>query len=438
MSEDYNYIDQIIRQKFEDFEPEPPAQVWDKVKSGISKTPPPSSPGILMPIIVAVSLLIFVAGLFHQFYHSTSGSTQTADGNAITIQSASLGSTGSTTTSDNSLQESFVQAQPEVAAAAEDAQPVLEQKATPVPVRAPFNQKVKPERKKKNSTTAAQGATVSNTRTAQLKPGLVQALKSGELTYEDAVKYNLSAKDFRKLNSYREAAKARLASWSLGLYFNPEVTSCKDESINNSQSYNISLLPEVRFNRFFIQSGVNMRLTHDKGNMTVDYNRYLGSYEDVYNITFDTINGEIIPTYYTNTVDVWDTIAHYSVSERTANYTYLEVPVMFGYRYTFGKVSLFAKAGPSASFMVGKRIPEAANPEDNAKIVNVAYQVPLRSTVNWQMLVGAGIDYKLADRISFSLEPTFRFALKSEYDLQGENNNNTKSFGIRAGLHYNF
>ena len=69
MEENYNHIDQIIRQKFENFEPEPPVQVWEKIRSGINKTPPPSSStGFVMPIIVAVSLLVFIAGLVHNIY----------------------------------------------------------------------------------------------------------------------------------------------------------------------------------------------------------------------------------------------------------------------------------------------------------------------------------------------------------------------------------
>jgi hypothetical protein len=439
MSEDFNHIDQIIRQKFDNFEPEPPLEVWDKIKSGISKTPPPpSSPGILLPIIVSVSLLIFVAGLFHHFYKNTIQSAQNIEAGSITIQSASLGSTGSTTTSGNLLQEAFTQAQPEIASAAPDAGTILEPKASTMPVRAPFNQDVKADRKKKHSNSATQSTITSPPRTGQWKPGLVQALQSGELTYANAAKYNLSPRDVKKLYSYRETSKTKFADWSIGLYFNPEVTSCKDKSIENTISYNLSLLPQVSFNRFFLQSGVNMRFTHDNGNMAVDYNRFLGTYEDVYLVTFDSTENGIIPTYYTQTVEVYDTISHYAVSETKASYAYLEIPVLFGYRYTFGKFSLFAKAGPSASFMIGKRVPEAVNPEDKARIVNVNYQVPLRSTINWQLMMGAGFDYKLADKLSFSLEPTFRFALKPEYDLPAGTTGKTRSFGIRAGLNYNF
>jgi hypothetical protein len=245
-------------------------------------------------------------------------------------------------------------------------------------------------------------------------------------------------RDIRKFSDYKEYSKTKLAAWSIGMFFSPEMTSCEDENIDNSISYNIGLMPRVSFNRFYIQSGINARFTHDKGSYAVDYNRYLGTYEDVYLITFDTVNNVVIPTYYTNTVEVYDTISHYAISETKANYTYLEIPVLFGYRHSFGKFALFANAGPSASFLVGKNIPNAETPEENAMIVNVDYQIPLRSTINWQMLMGAGFDYQLADRISFSLEPTCRFALKTEYDMPDNSSAKTRSFGIKAGLNYKF
>jgi len=181
-----------------------------------------------------------------------------------------------------------------------------------------------------------------------------------------------------------------------------------------------------------------LRYTHYKGNYAVDYNRYLGTYEDVYEVTFDSTENGVIPTYFTHTVEVYDTVNHYAISETKANYTYLEIPLLFGYRYNFGRFSIFAKAGPAASFLVIRNVPAAGYPEDKARIINVDYQIPARSAVNWQLMMGAGFDYQLADKFNFSLEPTFRFALKSEYNLPDGARGNTTSFGIRAGLNYNF
>jgi len=439
MAEDFNHIDQIIRQKFDNFEPEPPVHVWDNIKSDIAKNPPPpSSSGIILPIIVAISVLIFVSGLIHHFFSGNNNDTK-AGTSTLSIQSAGVISTGSTTTSDASLQEAFYQTPSEMIYPQVAEVNTNQNEQNIIPVRAPFDQKSTGERKKNNKKKKSAVTANPNTRSGQWQPGLVQSIKAGELSYSDAVKYNLSARDIRKLSGFTDDyTRNNITSWSIGLYFNPEVTNSKDENIENSFSYNFGIMPSLNFNHFFIQSGLNMRFTHDKGNMAVDYNRYLGSYEDVYLVTFDTIDGNVIPTYFTNSVEVYDTINHYSISETKAKYTYLEIPLLLGYRHTFGKFSLFGKAGPAASFLVIKDIPEAAYPEDKARIVNVDYQIPVRSSINWQMMMGAGFDYKFAEKVSFSLEPTFRFALKPEYNLSNGAKGNTTSFGIRAGLNYNF
>jgi opacity protein-like surface antigen len=444
MAENFNHIDQIIRQKFENFEPEPPVQVWDNIRSGIKKNPPPpSSSGFVMPVIVAISLLIFVAGLLHHFYFDNSISAlQKADASKLSVQKAGIVSTGSTTTSDLTLQEEFYQTPSEVITSnisSESPDQAIQLGQQPViPVREAFGQTYAGDRKQKKAKNNPSIAANSGSRSGAWKPGLVQALAAGELRYADAVKYDLSLRDIRKLSGYQENARHNRPDWSIGIYFNPEVTSCQEKSIENTVSYSASILPQMSFNRFFIQSGINMRFTHDKGNYAVDYNRYLGTYEHVDKITFDSTENGVIPTYYTHTVEVYDTVNHYAISETKANYTYLEIPLLVGYRYKIGKFSIFVKAGPAASFLVIKNVPAAGYPEDKARIINVDYQIPARSTVSWQLMMGAGFDYQLADKFSFSLEPTFRYALKPEYSLPDGARGNTTSFGIRAGLNYNF
>jgi len=439
MAEDFNHTDQIIRRKFENFEPEPPLQVWDKVKSGISQGPTSSS-GIILPIIVAISILIFLSGLIHHFISDDPARIE-AGTTTLNVQAASVISTGSTSETDNGLQEAFYQTPSAVPFPPMTSGQTSVEKQAVIPVRAPFEksftkEKKKDARKNKKETLPVTGNSV---RAGQLKPGLAQALRSGELSYADAVRYDLSKRDIRKLSGFTDDyARRNRVNWSVGLYFNPEVTNCQDASVENTISYNVGILPGISFNHFFIQSGINLRFTSDKGNLAVDYNRYLGSYEDVYEVTFDSTENGIIPTYHTQSVEVYDTVNHYSISETKANYTYLEIPLLVGYRYTFGRFSLFGKAGPAASFLVVKDVPEAGFPEDKARIVNVNYQIPVRSTVNWQLMMGAGVDYKLADKLNFSLEPTFRFAIKQEYELLNGGKGNTTSFGIRAGLNYNF
>jgi hypothetical protein len=429
MSEDFNHIDEIIRQKFDNFEPEPPAQAWEKIKSGISDKPvPPSAPGIILPIIVTISILIFLSGLIRHYYANPADNAAKQN-TSLTLQAAGVISTGSTTTSDQTLQKEFYQTPAQL--------PVPKISQAPqesIPVRAPFNQEVKVKKSKKAAKAEVAASSAPVRPSGEYRPGLVQAMKSGQLSYSDVARYNLDARQAKKLSAFTSSyEKNNHHEWSIGAYFNPEVTSCSNESIENTISYNFGILPRISFNHFFVESGVNFRNSSDKGDVYVDYNRFLGTYEHVDYMTFDTINDLVVPTYHTHTQDVYDTVNHYAVTDTRINYTYLEIPLYVGYRHTFGKVSVFGKFGPSASFMMYKHSPDAS-PEEKARIVSTDSQVPVRSSVNWQLMMGAGIDYRLADRISISFEPTFRYGLTPEYDLGGSSN--TSSFGIRAGINY--
>ncbi|MBW6460754.1 MAG: PorT family protein [Bacteroidales bacterium] len=430
MADQFDTFDKVIRQKFENFGPEPPAHVWEVVRSRIAGNPPTSgNTGFVMPMFIALSLLLFLGGLLYHFL----GNNPSANILTSEAKGQFLHAPGTVTTDPSTV----LNAAPSSEASATTPDNIPAE----IPVREPFR-KDNPARQtitaEPDQAYSGNNSPAATSRTGLWETGLHRKLASGDISYADAVNYNLSPRDIKKLNGYRDYARNNRASWSLGLYFHPEVTSFRENDLDNAISYGLAILPQINFNRFFIQSGVNIRSSHDKGNYAIDYNRFLGTYEHVYQITFDSTENGIIPTYYTQTMEVYDTIDHYAISETRVNYTYLEIPVLFGYRHTFGKISLYAKAGPAASFMIIKKLPEAIDPEDKARIINVDYQVPVRSTINWQLQLGAGLEYQLSDKLGFSLEPTFRFALDPEYDLPANAGAKSTTYGVRAGLKYNF
>jgi hypothetical protein len=445
MAENNDHIDQLIRQKFENFEPEPPVAVWESIRTKISDAPPPSSPGIILPVIIAISILVFLSGLLHHFNGSNNlPPAGISESGKTLIQSAGTVSTGSTTITDASLQESaYNTTQQQVIS--REASTIKSMENEPakstIPVRAPFDRKEPAKKNKdKKMEERPEQVTAAQRPIGAWKPGLRQALEAGPVSYADARKYDLSARDINKLSRYSEQKKNTPVNWSLGILFHPEVTTFTHENttFGSTFSLGLSILPQVTFNRFFIQSGVNYRNTYDKGNNEIEYNRFLGTYQEVYLVTFDSTENGVIPTYYTHTVDVYDTVDHYSVSETRARYAYLEVPLLLGYRFTTGKFSLYAKAGPAASFLVYKNIPETGTPEEGARIVNVSAQIPVRSTINWQAQFGAGFDYQLNGKVSLNLEPTLRLALKPEYQSPAGSPLPSVSYGVRAGLKYHF
>jgi hypothetical protein len=219
-------------------------------------------------------------------------------------------------------------------------------------------------------------------------------------------------------------------TWRAGLIFNPEVTRYSDRS-NSSLGLHLAL--SYQYSDFYLTSGVGLRNATEKGNYSIEYNQYLGSYDHVYYVSFDSTEQGVIPTYHTFEVDVYDTINHYKIGETKIHYQYLDIPVLFGYRKSFGKISAFVNAGPNVSFMVGRSVNNPPEMNAKARILKAEQTIPQRVGTNWQLIFGGGIDVELSKRFSFALEPTFRLFMSPEY---GSFNSKPYALGVRTGVYY--
>lgn len=230
---------------------------------------------------------------------------------------------------------------------------------------------------------------------------------------------------------------------SLGAYFTPEVifypSDASDADVNKN-AYTVGLGLNLNYNGFVIESGLGVNFSEDNGNYEIDYEEYLGSYEDLLSITFDTTGPTVTPIFHTTTVDVYDSLKKVSISQTKNNYTYLQIPLFFGFVKNNRRISYSLKGGPIMSFMINKNIPEVVLPEDKIKIIKIDKNIPTRINTNWQFAINIGFAYKLSDHLNISIEPTFRYYLRSVYN----NDNNiitTKhpySLGVRTGLIYKF
>jgi hypothetical protein len=227
-------------------------------------------------------------------------------------------------------------------------------------------------------------------------------------------------------------------NWSFGLFFTPEMMFYPSSSEFNNRSYLLDLNGIYRFSGYLIQSGIGVGWSSDDGNYKIDYNSYLGSYEDVYNVTFDTTGGQVIPIYHTETVQVYDTVEHVSLSPAKCRYTYLNIPLLFGYGNETKNFGWFIKAGPSLSLLIHENKADINLSDSQNKILNVENELPGRIKTNWQFVFTGGAYYKLNNQLSISLEPVFRYYIKSTYDQSKSYTKNPYSLGLRAGLILSF
>ncbi len=226
--------------------------------------------------------------------------------------------------------------------------------------------------------------------------------------------------------------------WVFGLYFTPEILFYPSDDQLKNYSYSLDLHASYRLGNYFIQSGLGLARNHEQGNSTIDYNKYMGSYEDVYDVTFDSTANGINPIYHTETVYVYDSVSHVVISPSKRYYTYLQVPFFIGYGETSKRFGWFVKGGPSLSFLVHENIPSAGSGMGNARILNVENELPARISTNWQFIVSAGATYKLGSRVSISMEPMLRYYVNSVYEKGKLNTKHPFSVGLRTGFLLNF
>lgn len=224
--------------------------------------------------------------------------------------------------------------------------------------------------------------------------------------------------------------------WKLGLEFSPEWITIPDNN-NNIQSYGLDLSAKYFFSDWFVESGLGVAFSKDDGLYNVDYQEALfkGSYEDVYDVTFDTSNGTPIPTYYTKLVDVYDTIDHVTISENKNSYVYLNIPLNIGYSKALGeKFTFYAKTGLIASFKVYENIPTPTVTGTNTTIIAITPLYHKRTSVHLQAQLNVGIDYYITEKFLFGVEPNARYYIKSLVDPN--TNGNPYGFGVKLGFKY--
>lgn len=227
-------------------------------------------------------------------------------------------------------------------------------------------------------------------------------------------------------------------NWMFGVFFTPEMIFYPDNSMLNNRSYAVDVNAIYKFSGYLLQSGLGVSWISDEGSCEIDYNKYLGAYEDVYNVTYDTIGNELSPVYHTETVKVYDSIDHVSIMPTKNRYTYLQIPLLFGYGNENKRFGWFVKGGPSLSIMINKDMSSNNMSDTEDKVLQIDNEIPARINTNWQFVFSAGVSYRLSNSLSFTAEPIFRYYLNSTYERTKLNLKNPYSLGLRVGFNVDF
>jgi len=227
-----------------------------------------------------------------------------------------------------------------------------------------------------------------------------------------------------------------LKRWELGIEFSPEWISIP-ENDNNIKSYGLDLSARYYFSKWFIESGIGASLSKDDGIYKVDtISQYKGSYMDVYEVTFEENNGEVIPTYHAELKNVYENIDTNYVSRTKNDYIYLNIPLNIGYSTKLSdKFAVYFKTGIINSFKIYEKIPEFETVEESQQdIIHSEARYFNRTPWHMQAQLNVGLNYYLTDKFIFGVEPNARYYIKSL--VEDNTGGNPYGFGVKIGFKY--
>jgi len=435
VSGESNHIDELIRQKFEGFEPAPPPSAWKKIRKQLD---PGGSPGKSGPVVFTLlTITSLVITLFFIFINlkdmpvedrfpdeSSTENYSWSEPYIDNYEGPEKSYTNSLHTSDG---DAFYDFRNYVAPDENEVKPVEQTQNNTSTTTVSNNKRIEKARnfnrfdgnaEKRNERNSLGGPSMISSNILKTNRTSRLQLQAGEMPA--AINF-----DYRRENDHR---------LKIAFEFLPEVSNYSNEKPNlTGQGYHLSLTYGI--SNLYLKTGIGLRNIREKGNYTVHYNKYLGNYEHVYNVTFDSTENGVIPNYHTFTVDVYDSIEHVRIGEAKIKNRYLDIPLLFGYEKDFGRLSLHIHAGPNISVLLGRNATTINYPEEQIRIVRARQDLSSRKKINWQIMAGAGIDYRLTNRLELSIEPVFRYYLSPEFK-QNNSNGNGFGFGLRTGISY--
>lgn len=449
-------INEILRNKFHDYEVTPPPVVWEKIEKELTA----SSIFTTRNIIFAAIALILIA--LPISYFSLTNSENDTQNELQTVQKTDVNSTtdinkelideptNTDILNDNrsgSEQDIVIEqnisetgeSKTEVIITASDSNPANSNSDNVITEAIIIDKKPnttnEQEDKTLNIIKLEEGFTIEKE-----KPDLISALAAISLSTDNIDISDLPLENKDKIVDKLTDIQKKTTFWEYSILVSPEFSLNNMDSVSIMSSYSLGIEPMKYLNdHWFIRSGINISFNGDKGFAKVDYmsNDMMGTYDDVVNVTFDSIGGEMITVYHTKTVEVWDSIRHLVVSEITNRYLYANIPALLGYKNNIGNLNWYVYAGPAVGLQIAKWIDKPMSNTENINIIELDNKLPLRSNINYQLWLGGGLEYNLDQRYSLILEPTYKHYFKSLYN-NADYKINTSGFALRFGVNIKF
>jgi len=442
---DHNdHIDRIIREKFDSFEPTPPPRVWQGVLSGMETRQRAKANRIRTASVLAAAFFLILLTWFFLIPEKTTIFELKDTVENTSIEAEEKPAHEPTTSNDliaKESQPSVNQKQDVIQPDKTNGQSLLKNEIAVGNSPAAFEEPDNPDpigNDTENQVNDSEHRVLFGISYLNFR-GLNQVNQTmyEPFFYSFRQFQNVEKEGDKNLGRVKNALTIKSRKWSSFVGVSPEFVTTTFDSVTLLNTYSINYEPIFHLNKqFFLRFGFGVSYARDRGFAKLDFisNDLMGTYNDVYDVTFDSINGQVVPTYYTKTVEVWDSIRHLVISEVTNRYIYVQVPVLLGYFHQGNHSSFnwYLYGGPAMNIQVGKFIDKPHPAEKDVEIINLQNKLPVRNNTYFQLWLGAGIEYKLSNQFSMAIEPGYRYYIHSIYNKPGYNKP-LSAFTLRLG-----
>ncbi len=223
------------------------------------------------------------------------------------------------------------------------------------------------------------------------------------------------------------------AFYSLINFQNVEVQNMEiPESVS---SFGLEFMLEKQ--SFYLKSGLAYLSWEEKAVYDFEYrkNELVYSYNYVDSAHVDPNSGNI--NYFTSPRDIYDSVDHLQPDQVRYRYRVLQVPLVLGYKvFENKKLKFNVFAGVGGDFRIGGREYRPVLDRENSSIISEVNYLDYRFSVNWRILGGLSLQYRISDKWSFYVEPSYQQYLKSVYRESGLKK--ASYIEIKSGIMFKF
>ncbi len=451
-------FDNIIKSKFQNFEVQPTAHVWNAISNTIADSPTPASNpkkvlgygGILTKLGIILGVIATAFVIFFAIQHQNNANTF-FDKKTEHPEKPVFNDTAVNAATDNKPKTINLKYKPQLKVR-ELRNPMIQKNADSKTV-----DKLKPENETQFSTAILKSFMdrKGNSLLKKLQanyPKLEESKTSMEVTYPISSRIRdvhipalrNKTQSMRRLSKYLSNSKLSLGqsydprNIQLGVFITPEKIIFNSDEL---QDYNaIALDFEARYmlsESSFIRSGISFSYSENSYDYHLYHTTYdkIGTYNDVYDVELDAYGN--ITNYLTEEVVVYDSVIHDLLTQTNNKYTYLQIPILYGQEFELSpRWSYSFNTGPLISFLIkeGKELDLDLN-EYALTAAPIDY-TPNRINTNLQYVIAVGLNYELAKNLSIYLEPRYKYFVSNLYDGNKHITKKPYSIGFKFGIFY--